>query len=54
MLPFLNMPAMPAPEAYLGGIATKFDGDKLTDDSLRDFLQTFVDTFAAWVDKHSA
>jgi len=54
MLPFLNMPAMPAPEAYLGGIATKFDGDKLTDDSLRDFLQTFVDTFAGWVEKHSA
>ena len=54
MLPFLNMPAMPAPEAYLGGIATKFDGDQLTDDSLRDFLQTFVDTFAGWVEKHSA
>lgn len=53
MLPFLNMPAMPAPEAYLGGIATKFDGDRLTDDSLRDFLQTFVDTFAGWVEKHS-
>lgn len=54
MLPFLNMPAMPAPEAYLGGIATKFEGDQLTDDSLRDFLQTFVDTFAGWVEKHSA
>ena len=54
MLPFLNMPAMPAPEAYLGGIATKFEGDRLTDDSLRDFLQTFVDTFAGWVEKHSA
>jgi len=54
MLPFLNMPAMPAPEAYLGGIATKFEGEQLTDDGLRDFLQTFVDAFAAWVDKHSA
>lgn len=54
MLPFLNMPAMPAPEAYLGGIATKFEGEELTDDGLRDFLQTFVDAFAAWVDKHSA
>ena len=54
MLPFLNMPAMPAPEAYLGGIATKFEGDRLTDDSLRDFLQTFVDTFAGWVEKRSA
>jgi len=54
MLPFLNMPAMPAPEAYLGGIATKFDGDQLTDASLRDFLQTFVDAFAAWVGQHGA
>lgn len=53
MLPFLNMPAMPAPEAYLGGIATKFDGDQLTDDSLRGFLQTFVDSFAGWVEKHA-
>ena len=54
MLPFLNMPAMPAPEAYLGGIATKFDGDQLKDESLRGFLQTFVDTFAAWVEQHTA
>ena len=53
MLPFLNMPAMPAPEAYLGGIATKFEGDTLTDDSLRGFLQTFVDSFAGWVEKHA-
>jgi len=52
-LPFLNMPAMPAPEAYLGGIAGKFEGDQLTDDSLRGFLQTFVDSFAGWVDKHA-
>lgn len=53
MLPFLNMPAMPAPEAYLGGIAAKFEGEQLTDDSLRGFLQTFVDTFAGWVEKHA-
>jgi chromate reductase len=52
MLPFLNMPAMPAPEAYLGGIASKFEGDALTDESLRGFLQTFVDSFAAWIERH--
>ncbi len=52
-LPFLNMPAMPAPEAYLGGIAGKFEGDQLVDDSLRGFLQTFVDSFAGWVEKHA-
>ena len=53
-LPFLNMPAMPAPEAYLGGIASKFQGDQLVDESLRGFLQTFVDSFAAWVERHQA
>ena len=53
MLPFLNMPAMPAPEAYLGGIAAKYGGDELTDASLRDFLQTFIDAFAAWVELHA-
>jgi chromate reductase len=54
MLPFLAMPAMPAPEAYLGGIAGKFDGDRLTDDGLRSFLQGFIDAFANWVTLHSA
>jgi chromate reductase len=53
MLPFLNMPAMPAPEAYLGGIASKFDGAVLVDDALRGVLQTFVDSFAAWMERHS-
>ena len=53
MLPFLNMPAMPAPEAYLGGIGAKFEGGALTDESLRGFLQTFVDSFAAWVERHA-
>ena len=53
MLPFLNMPAMPAPEAYLGGIADKFDGDALTDASLRAFLETFVDSFAGWMERHA-
>jgi chromate reductase len=50
---FLNMPCMQGPEAYLGGVADKFDGDKLTDDSTRAFLQTFVDAFASWVERHA-
>jgi len=52
-LPFLQMPTMPA-EAYLGGIAAKFDGARLSDDSTRAFLQTYIDNFAAWVDRHAA
>lgn len=50
-LVFLNMPCLQMPEAYLGGVASKFEGDQLKDDSTRAFLQTFVDAFAAWVER---
>jgi chromate reductase, NAD(P)H dehydrogenase (quinone) len=53
MLVFLNMPAMQQPEAYVGGIGNQFDGDKLTNDSTRGFLQKFVDSFAAWVERNA-
>lgn len=53
-LTFLNMPCMPAPEAYVGGVAGKFDGDRLTDDSTRAFLKTFVDAFGAWMERNAA
>ncbi len=49
----LNMPAMPTPEAYLGDIARRYDGDELIDDGTRAFLQTFVDAFAVWVERHA-
>jgi chromate reductase len=52
-LVFLNMPCMQAPEAYIGGIGKKFDGDKLTDDSLHGFLQEFMECFATWVERHA-
>ncbi len=53
MLPFLNMPCLPAPEVYLGGVADKYQGDDLTDDKTRAFLQGFIDTYAAWVERHA-
>ena len=53
MLPFLNMPCMPAPEAYVGGVAGKYDGARLLDDGTRDFFQAFIDAFAAWVERHA-
>ena len=39
------------PEAYIGGIARKFD-DKgiLVDNSTRDFLQQFMNAYAGWVE----
>jgi chromate reductase, NAD(P)H dehydrogenase (quinone) len=52
-LVFLDMPAMQQPEAYVGNIGNQFDGDKLTNDATRAFLQKFVDAFAAWVERHA-
>ena len=52
-LVFLNMPCMQSPEAYIGGIGNKFDGDKLTDESLNGFLQQFMECFATWVERHA-
>jgi chromate reductase len=52
-LVFLNMPCMQQPEAYVGGIASKLDGDKINDESTNKFLLSFVETFAAWVERHA-
>jgi chromate reductase len=52
-LVFLNMPAMQQPEAYIGNIGNQFDGDKLNNESTAKFLQTFVDAFATWVERHA-
>lgn len=52
-LVFLNMPAMQQPEAYIGNIGKQFDGDKLNNESTGKFLQTFVDAFATWVERHA-
>jgi chromate reductase len=53
MLPFLNMPTMPAPEAYIGGVASKYEGDLLVDDSARAFFEKFMAAFGAWVTQHA-
>jgi chromate reductase len=50
---FLDMPCMQQPEAYVGGIAGKLDGDKLNDESTSKFLQSFAEAFAAWVERHA-
>jgi chromate reductase len=52
-LVFLNMPCMQQPEAYIGHIGNQFEGDKLTNDSTRGFLQNFIDAYAAWVERHA-
>jgi len=54
-LVFLNVPAMPQPEAYVSHAASLFDGDgELTSDDTRAILQRFTAAFAAWVQGHSS
>src|SRR6266852_1656313 len=49
-LVFLNVPAMPEPEAYLGHADKLFDEQgKLVNDGTRKFLQGFMQSYAAWV-----
>src|SRR5438045_3870781 len=51
MLVFLNVPTMQQPEAYVGHAANLFDEKgALTNDSTREFLKNFVDSFARWID----
>jgi chromate reductase len=55
MLVFLNIPAMQQPEAYIGGVDKMFDaGGNLTNDSTREFLQKFINAFAAWIELNLA
>ena len=52
-LVFLNVPAMPQPEAYLGNAAKLFDENgKLIDDTARDFLAKFLQAFAQWIERN--
>jgi chromate reductase len=34
-------------------VAGKYDGERLVDDGSRAFFQTFIDSFAAWVERHA-
>jgi chromate reductase len=53
-LVFLNVPAMPQPEAYIGHADKLFDiAGKLTNESTRKFLQDFTTAFAGWITANS-
>jgi chromate reductase len=50
-LVFLNVSTMQQPEAYLGGAGGFFDADgNLSNDSTREFLAKFVQSFAEWIE----
>jgi len=51
MLVFLNVPTMQQPEAYIGHVANMFDQNgNMTNDSTREFLRTFIESYARWVE----
>ncbi len=51
---FLNVPLLPH-EAYLGGVDKSFDaGGQLSNDSTRNFLGKFLQTYSAWIERHLA
>lgn len=53
-LVFLDMPAMPQPEAYIGRAGDLFDGaGNLTSEETREFAKEFMTAFAAWVKAHA-
>lgn len=50
-LVFVNVATMAQPEAYIGDASGLFDeSGELTNESTREFLKTYVDAFAKWVD----
>jgi chromate reductase len=51
-LVFLDMPVLQQPEAYIGGGFELFDeAGEFKSDSTRKFFQTFIKTFAEWIDR---
>jgi chromate reductase len=49
-LTFVNVPAMAQPEAYIGGASELYDDSgKLTNDSTKGFLKSFMKAFEKWV-----
>jgi len=51
-LVFLDVPCMQQPEAYLSGAGTAFDEAGNLADSVRPFLQKFIDAYGKWVEQH--
>ena len=49
---FLDVPMMQQPEAYLGGAGSAFDEAGNLSESVRPFLQKFIDAYGKWVEQH--
>ena len=54
-LVFLNVLAMPQPEAYVGGAAKMFnDAGAIASDDTREFVSKFLQAFEKWIEKNIA
>ena len=54
-LVFLDVPAMPQPEAYIGKAGDLFDEQgNLSGESTREFGAKFMNAFAAWVETNAS
>src|SRR4029453_11805386 len=53
-LVFLDVPAMPQPEAYIGKAASLFDDNgALVDPATRELMQKFLQAFAQWIERNA-
>jgi chromate reductase len=53
-LVFLNMPTLNQPETYVGGVGALFDENgELINETTREFLTGFAQTFADWIERHA-
>jgi chromate reductase len=53
-LVFLNVPAMPQPEAYVGGASELFDeAGGLKKPETRQFAEQFLSAFATWIERNA-
>ena len=54
-LVFLDMPVLQQPEMYVGGVDKLVEvGGKVASDKTREFLEGFLNKFAAWVERNAA
>ena len=52
---FLDVPMMPQPEAYISNAASLFDDQgALVNDSTREFLGKFLQSFTRWIERNAA
>lgn len=53
MLAYLDMPALGQPEAFLNANTVLTEAGEISQGS-RQFVQTWMDRYVAWVEKHAA